>query len=433
MNILLRISHRLVAFLLPLIVLTEAANAQTVSVFAGNGTLSYGDGGFAIDAVLDLMEGILVDKNGNVYISTGHRIRRISPDGVINTIAGYMGQSGKTGDGGPAVSARLNFPKGMAMDNAGNLYIADSRNNCIRKIDNEGIITTVAGFSGGGFTTDTLAIHALLKAPQAIAFDERNNMYIADAGNNRICKVDSNGFLTTIAGHLPGTVLPPEARKDSFPAIETRMYISGIGVLPNGDVVYSDHIFHVIRRITPEGLIFTIAGKFAAGTPGEGDSGPAISAALSGPLGLQTDAAGNIYFVDQADGRIRKITTNDYVINTVARVPGGKFPTVSRQGNIYVASDYKKIYYVSVNEVEGKGDMMIYPNPCEGKAYVSLPLQYQEMATIYVMDISGRVISVSKGQTNGSIGIDLPRAGVFAIRATSAHGDWGGKVSVVSH
>ncbi len=433
MNVLSRISHRLVAFILPLVALTISANAQTVSVFAGDGQLGYGDGGFAIDAVLDIISGIHTDNSGNVYITGGHSIRRISPDGVISTIAGNRAQSGKTGDGGPALSARLNYPIGMTSDKYGNLYVADSRNDCIRKIDNEGIITTVAGFSGGGFTTDTLAIHALLKSPQAVAVDERNNLYIADGGNNRICKVDSNGFLTTIAGHTPGTLLPKDGKSDSVSALTALMYFSGIAVLPGGDVVYSDPVQHVIRKVTTDGLVFTIAGKFVAGTPGEGDAGPAISASLSGPLGLKTDNKGDIYFIDQAYGRLRKINTTDYTINSIVQVPGGRFPTINTQGNVYVASDRKKVYYVSVNEVEGKGDMLIFPNPCESRAYVTLPLQYQEMATVFVMDMSGRVINVSKGQTNGAIGIDFPRSGVFAIRATSTHGDWGGKVSVVSH
>jgi uncharacterized protein (TIGR03437 family) len=267
----------------------------TVTTVAGNGTGGFsGDGGPATGAELDGPSGVAVDAQGNLYIADtlNNRVRKVTPDGTISTVAGN-GTSLFSGDGGPAVAAQLSGPQGLALDAGGDLFIADTGNNVVRKVSAGGTITTVAGNGTAGFSGDGgEATAAQLNGPAGVAVDSNGNVFISDTANERVRKVSANGVITTYAGNGSS---PPAS----------------------------------MNPITV------------------GDGGPAISAELSTPLGLALDAAGNLYIADSQDNAIRKVATNG-IISTVGS--GG-----STQGNpnnpTSVAIDSSGNLFVTTNGV----------------------------------------------------------------------------------
>ena len=251
-----------------------------------------GDNGPAMTAEFNLPDGVAVDVLGNVYIADtlNQRIRKIA-NGIITTIAGN-GTAGFAGDNGPASSDELNFPNGITLDSNGILYVADTVNNRIRKIAN-GTITTVAGNGTQGFGGDNgPPLNAALNHPLGIAVDPAGNLYTADAQNNRIRKI-ANGKITTIAGN--GT---PHYGGDNGPATAAILNLDlygGLAVDPAGDLYIADKLNNCIRKVV-NGVITTVAGTGVAGFTG--DNGPATSAELNSPTALAVDAAGNLYIVD---------------------------------------------------------------------------------------------------------------------------------------
>ena len=233
---------------------TIKSSAAIISTVAGNGQDGYGgDGGPAVQGMLSWPFGAAVDNGGNIFIAddVNYRIRKVDASGIITTVAGN-GERGYSGDGGLATEARLGYVRGIAVDNAGNVLIADTRNNRIRRVDKNGIITTVAGNGAWGYSGDNgPALLAKLDWPTGVAADSAGNVFIADAGNYRIRKVDANGIITTVAGN---------------------------------------------------------------GTWGSsGDGGPAIQGRLSWPTGIAVDNKGNIFIADYGDNRIRKVDRTEFL------------------------------------------------------------------------------------------------------------------------
>jgi sugar lactone lactonase YvrE len=290
-----------------------------ITTVAGNGTAGYsGDNGAATSANLYHPSGISVDSMGDLYITDNNtRIRKIAAaTGVITTIAGTV-MSAYTGDNGPAVSASLNYPNGVFADAARNILIADTGNYRIRKIDAAtGIITTVAGLGyGGAYAGDNgPALSALLSYPGVVAYDRSGNMFIADTYNQRIRKIDAaTGLLTTVAGN--GTA--GYSGDNGAAASATLRYPAGIACDAVGNVYVADTENSRIRKIDAEtGIISTIAGDGMSGY--SGDNGPATSATLNYPLGIAFDGAGNLYMADQWSSRIRKVDISTGIITTVA-------------------------------------------------------------------------------------------------------------------
>jgi uncharacterized protein (TIGR03437 family) len=286
-----------------------------ISTIAGNGTPQYsGDGSAATSASLDTPYGVAVDSSGNVYIADflNHAVREVNTSGTISTVAG-TGIFGFSGDGGPGTSAQLNRPFGLALDGAGNLYIADSNNYCVRKLDKSGNITTVAGIPNSlGFTGDGgPATSAKMSSPYGVAVDKAGNLYIADAGNNRIRKV-SNGIITTIAG--TGT---KGFTGDGGPGTKAALNNPyGVSVDTAGNVFIADYGNVRIRLLSANGVINTLAG-FAAGYGGDG--GPAINATLSFPTGTVSDpSTGNVFIVDSGNNVVRQMAPSGPSVGGVA-------------------------------------------------------------------------------------------------------------------
>jgi trimeric autotransporter adhesin len=290
---------------------TLVAIIQTV---AGNGISAFsGDNGAAATASLSEPFGLAVDAVGNLYIAdtSNHRIRKIDTSGIITTVAGN-GTESFSGDGGAATSATLNTPIGVAVDTAGNLYIADAFNNRIRKVNAAGVITTVAGNGDARFSGDhAAATSASLSAPFGVAVDKAGNVYIADTSSHRIRKVDTSGMINTVAGN--GT---EGFSGDGGPAARASLnFPTGVTVDRAGNLFITDQSNNRIRKVSTVGVITTVAGNGDAGF--SGDHAAATSARLNLPIGTAVDAADNLYIADMSNHRIRKVSA-DGIVTTVA-------------------------------------------------------------------------------------------------------------------
>jgi uncharacterized protein (TIGR03437 family) len=310
--------YSLVVCLGLLAVSASRGQQYTIQTLTGNGSAGYaGDNGAPAAAQLSSPNAVALDSKGNLYIAdtVNQRIRMIS-GGTITTFAG-TGTIGYTGDKAAATAATFDLPGGLAFDSAGNLYIADTGNNVIRKISG-GTITTVAGIQGQGpaYGGDLgAATVANLSGPTAIAFDAAGNYYIADNGNSLIRKVDTSGIINTIVGASGGT--SGTAGSLDHP--------NGVWIGAGGALYIADSNHARVARWAPPDLT-NIAGNNVAGF--KGDGGPANLAQLNKPTGIAMDAAGNIYLADTNNSRIRKITT-DGVITTIA---GSRYTGYSGDG-----------------------------------------------------------------------------------------------------
>jgi sugar lactone lactonase YvrE len=281
-----------------------------ITTVAGGG--SGGDGGPATNANVNPY-GVAVDASGNLFIAdTGdQRIRKVSTNGIITTVAGN-GAGSYSGDGGPATNASLNAPYGVAVDASGNLFIADNLNSCIRKVSTNGIITTVAGNGTWGYSGDGgPATNAQLHFPDGVAVDASGNLFIADSGNQRIRRVDTNGIITTVAGNGSGGY-----SGDSGAATKASLHAPyHMAVDASGNLFIADLYNSRVRKVSTSGIITTVAGN---GTWGySGDGGAATNASLADPVGVAVDASGNLFIADYTKGRIRMVST-DGIITTVA-------------------------------------------------------------------------------------------------------------------
>jgi sugar lactone lactonase YvrE len=245
-----------------------------ITTLAGGGI---GDNGPATNANLSNPTGVVVDTNGNLFIADqeNNRVCKVDTNGIITTVAGN-GTGTYAGDGGAATNASLYYPTGLALDGKGNLFIADYFNNVIRKVDANGIITTVAGTNSAGFSGDGgPATNAMFSDPRAVAVDARGNLFIADLGNERVRKVDTNGIVTTYAGTNAYGF-----GGDGGPATNAILWgPAGVTVDTNGALFISDSSNNRIRKVDTNGIITTVAGTNTAGYFGDG--GPATNAACT--------------------------------------------------------------------------------------------------------------------------------------------------------
>ncbi|HEY1552243.1 MAG TPA: hypothetical protein VGG28_30660 [Kofleriaceae bacterium] len=327
-----------------------------ITTVAGTGELGYtGDGGAATSAALFTPNGIAVDGAGDLFIADtqNERIRRVdATTGDITTVAGN-GMPGDTGDFGAAIAAELSYPAAVAVDGLGNLYIADMTNNRVRLVDTTGTITTVAGNGAADFGGDgSAAVDAQLNGPSGVAVDLQGNLYIADERNNRIRRVDIDGIITTVAGDCAGTCAPTFGG-DGGPATSATLdQPFGVAVDHLGNLYIADTFNERVREVDAAGTITTIAGMAMPGDAGDG--GPATDSQLDNPEAVAVDAAGDVYIADATNDRIREIAATTATIATAAgngtHIAGGgaatctplDFPQAERvdaAGNLYIADD----------------------------------------------------------------------------------------------
>ena len=388
---------------------TISAQTYTITTVAGTGDDAYnGDGFPAIYAKLNSPRGVALDAAGNLYISESYsdRIRKVDAADIISTVVGF-GTEGYNGDSIYAPSAMLADPQGISFDKHGNMYIADRYNNRIRKVDTAGKIYTIAGIGSFGYNGDNVAAtQAELDWPNDVKVDHLGNVYIADTENHRIRKIDPAGIITTFAGG--GTDADIGYEGPATDAILNRPW--GIAIDNSGNIYFTERYNHTIRKINTVGVIKTIAGT---GTQGySGDNGLATAAELFEPKGIALDAWGNIYFADIGNHVIRKIdnlgiiTTiagnavlgsgynGDNIPATSAKLYEPHFLVVDELGNIYFAdTENHRVRKLTPSNLSTasytKTSFKIYPNPVNHELTIESD---GNIETIEIYDAVGRLM-----------------------------------------
>ena len=323
---------------------------------------------------------VAVDKNGNIYFSSANSVFRIDGSGTLTLIAGNS-RPGFSGDGGQATRAQLNAPQGIAFDSAGNIYIADSKNNRVRMVSTAGVISTFAGtgqISFGGphtFNDGGLATNGLLHLPGGVAVDSKNNVYIADTGDNLIRIVTTDGLINSVAGDSYGAYFG-----DAGPATTAELHNpEDVAVDSSGNIYIADTGNSAIRKVTADGNINTVAGNCTAATGcssgSTGDGGSATAATLTAPFSVALDSSGNMYIVENGDSKIRKVDTSGNINSIVGTGTPGfggdngaaisgqlNFPTgiaLDSGGALYIADALnrriRKVSSNNINTIAGNG------------------------------------------------------------------------------
>ncbi|HVO97925.1 MAG TPA: hypothetical protein VMT15_07650 [Bryobacteraceae bacterium] len=310
-------------FVLFVLAIPACPGQGIITTVAGTSTCcNNADGGLAINTWIESANGIAMDAKGNLYIWNTQKseIKKVTAAGIITTFAGN-GTAGYTGDNGSAINASLaggGSVSGIAVDSAGSVYISDYYNHAIRKVDTAGVITTYAGTGSAGYLGDGgPANKALLNFPAGIAVDGAGNLYVADSSNNRVRMVNTAGIISTVAGN-GNVVYSGDGVQATTTAVDRP---EGVTVDSQGNLYISETSDSRVRRVAPNGIISTLAGQTKKTTGFSGDGGPATAATLAGPCGLAVDGLGNLYIADNSNGRIRKVDAAG-IITTYAGITG---------------------------------------------------------------------------------------------------------------
>jgi len=415
----------------------EITPAGLITTIAGNGTCgSSGDGGPATGAQV-CANGLAVDRDGNIYLAEAQsqRIRKISGNGMISTVAGN-GECCYSGDTGPAINAQLNLAPwggGMTVDRGGNIYIADAANQRVRKISQAGIVTTVVGngISNGYSGDGGPATSAQLNYPSEVVGDSQGNLYIADVGNQRVRKVTPDGIISTVVEAYGRALAVDNADALYFADGGGVHKIASSGTLttltttplnsPFAAAVdhagnyYAAEIgsqLYRVRRITPDGVIATVAG--GDGTPGySGDGGAATRAQLNGPVALATDDTGNLYIADSFNSRIRMVSPSG-IITTIAGNGGSGYSgdgglatnarfgqlsglAIDSRGNLYAADEY----YNAIRRLQPLGSAPVISGVANAASYVSGAIAPGELVILTGFGLGPEQIASGTPGSNG--------------------------------
>lgn len=415
--------------------------AQKIYTVAGTGTLGYsGDGGLATQAQLNRPNSIAFAAAGNMYIAdqSNYRIRKVNTSGQISTIAGD-GITGFAGDGGPAVSARISSPSGVAVDNTGNVFFCDQQNSRIRKINTAGVITTVAGngqfaFSGDGFQASL----AQLFSPRNVIIDPNGNILFVDYGNGRIRKITTSGIIYTVAG---GGTLTTEGVQATSALLDN---VNGIAADGSGNIYLSESDKNRVRKIDALGVINTIAGTGIAGASGNG--GPALNAQFDFPSGLSV-LNNEIYVTEWGNHWVRKINSTGIVTviagtgspgistdGTTATAAAFHSPdavVATAGGNVYIVDwAHNKVWmmcennclFTAIEENRSEQKIQVYPNPAANTLYVGLD-ESCEKCKFTIIDALGRKVFEQEAVLGlNSIDLNFWAKGLYSFVSTGANG-----------
>jgi uncharacterized protein (TIGR03437 family) len=375
----------------------KVGSSGVITNLAGTGTAGFaGDSGPAASASLSLPYGLAVDLNGNLFIADlgNLRVRRVSPDGTITTVAGN-GQKGSAGDGGPAVNAQLMTPRNLTVDAAGNLYIAEFEGHRVRKVSPDGKITTVAGSGVAGLRGDGgPATAAQLGYPAGLAVDRTGALYIADSQNQRIRKILPGGAIATVLGGAFATAL----------LTPTALAVDAAGT------IYVADRSNVVRAYTSGGAWINVAG---IGSPGfGGDGGPAAAAQLTSAHDLAVDVYGSLYIADGV--RLRKVTGN------------GAMQTVAGDGYLHAVGDgaaatTAQLFQPSAVALDARGYLYVADTGTQRVRMVSNTSQMASLAGTGVAGFSGEGGPAAFAQVHAPRGIAVDAFGNVIIADTDNH------------
>lgn len=393
---------------------------STVSTIAGNGGISRsGDGGAATSAQLNTPLGVAVDSAGNIYIADtfNNVVRRVASNGIISVFAG-TGTAGSSGDGGAATSAQLSGPQGVAVDASGSVYIADTQNNRVRKVGG-GTISTIAGTGTGGFAGDGgAATAAQLKAPFSVAVDTAGNVYIAEFSNNRVRKVAVNGTISTLAG----TGVSGYGGDGGSATSALLNGPQGVAVDAAGNVYIADTANNRVRRVTPAGAIGTLAGNGVAGY--DADGGQAGATQVGNPTGVAADSFGNVYISD-GSSRVRKVFTSGIIATIagngqrgysgdggaagLAQLNGPSAVAVNSAGNVYLADTNNN----SVRLLQVGGFGISLSAIVNSASNLSGPIAPGEVVVLYGTGLGPADLTQYQADANGKVPTSLAGTSVL--------------------
>ncbi|MFH2043607.1 MAG: hypothetical protein ABIK92_00490 [Pseudomonadota bacterium] len=371
--------------------------AGVVSILAGKVGIVGSNDGIGNAARFGVLEDLTIDAAGNLYVCDCYNstIRKISPAGAVTTIAGTTRKHGSSDGIGP--SAQFRRPCGIALDKEGNLYIADQGNTAIRKITPEGVVSTLAGSKPGDGHSDGAGAAAQFNNPGGITSDSAGNMYVADYGNNVIRKITPDGLVSTLAGK-PGI----EGSADGRGADALFYGPADIAVDTTGNLYVADKRNATIRKITPDGMVSTLAGK--AGKK-DRDDGLGELARFYSPSGITVGGGGNIYVADGSNDAIRRIT-HDGMVTTFAKLSYPSKITSDTAGNLYVS---RSKYIVKITP-EGKVKMFAGGNPFSDADFSTLyGLVTDEAGYVYVADGNNQTIHRITPRGNITTVAGIPR------------------------
>ena len=330
----------------------KVAADGTISTIAGTGQLGEtGNGGPAVKATLMGVYGLATDSSDNLYLADDSQIRKISADGIIVGVAGsIIAGAGFSGDGGPATSARFFVATGVAVDISGNILVADSLNYRLRSVTTDRMINTVAGNGLASYSGDGgPATAAQLNIPYSVALDGTGNVYVADSKNFRVRKISTDGTIKTVAGNGQYG----KAFDGQMAAASALGQPAGIAIDPAGNLIFADFDNARIWRVTPDGVIHSLAGGTVRSYSGDG--GPALLAGFVGPTGIALDNSGNLYVADQNNNRVRKISTS----GTISTVAGTGSPGITGDGGPATSAT---LHYPGAVTVDSAGNLYIADN-----------------------------------------------------------------------